>query len=108
MTQKEKVFADLCKKEKFTQRLFFLFIIILPFVGLFCISNGAVDLSFKKVLLSIFSPDKISTTDLLIITQIRLPRLICCILCGGALGISGAALQGLFRNSLSDPYALFL
>ena len=40
----------------------------------------------------------------MIITQIRLPRLICCILCGGALGISGAALQGLFRNSLSDPY----
>lgn len=104
MTEKEKVFAALCKKEKFTKHLFFLFLTILPFVGLICISNGAVDLSLKKVLSAVFSPGKIDTTESLIIMQIRLPRLICCILCGGALGISGAALQGLFRNSLADPY----
>ena len=104
MTQKEKVFADLCKKEIFTRRLFFLFLTVLPIVGLFCISKGAVDLSFKKVILSLFPFNNVNSTESLIITQIRLPRLICCILCGGALGISGAALQGLFRNSLSDPY----
>ena len=104
MTEKEKVFADLCKKEIFTQRLFFLFLAALPIVGLFCISSGAVDLPLKKVLSCIFSLGKTTSTENIIIMQIRLPRLICCILCGGTLGISGAALQGLFRNSLSDPY----
>lgn len=104
MTERERIFADLCKKEKTTQRLFFIFITALPIIGLLCISNGAVDLSFKKILSSIFSANSTDTTESLIIMQIRLPRLICCILCGGALGISGAALQGLFRNSLSDPY----
>lgn len=104
MTEKEKVFADLCKKEVFIQRLFFLFLIALPIVGIFCICGGAVDLSLKKILGCIFSPNETNVTENLIIMQIRLPRLVCCILCGGALGICGAALQGLFRNSLSDPY----
>lgn len=104
MTEKEKLFTDLRKKEIHTQRLFFLFLITLPIIGLFCIGNGAVDLSLKKIFGCIFFPYKTNTTERLIIMQIRLPRLICCMLCGGALGISGAALQGLFRNSLSDPY----
>lgn len=35
--------------------------------------------------------------------NIRLPRVILAVLVGGALAISGAALQGLFRNPLADP-----
>ena len=38
-----------------------------------------------------------------IITAIRLPRLVLGIAAGAVLGISGAALQGLFRNPLADP-----
>ena len=38
-----------------------------------------------------------------IIRAIRLPRLVLGIAAGAALGISGAALQGLFRNPLADP-----
>lgn len=104
MTEREKVFADLCKKEIFIRRLFFLFLAALPIVGFFCIRHGAVDLSIKKIFGCIFFPNETNATEHLIIMQIRLPRLVCCVLCGGALGICGAALQGLFRNSLSDPY----
>lgn len=35
--------------------------------------------------------------------DIRLPRVLLAILVGGALAISGAIMQGLFRNSLADP-----
>jgi iron complex transport system permease protein len=35
--------------------------------------------------------------------QIRLPRTVLALLCGAALGASGAALQGLLRNRLADP-----
>ena len=38
-----------------------------------------------------------------VLTEIRLPRVILSGLAGASLGISGAALQGLFRNPLADP-----
>ena len=41
--------------------------------------------------------------DMLILTQIRLPRTILALLVGGALGLSGAVLQGALRNPLADP-----
>ncbi|MEM1284756.1 MAG: iron ABC transporter permease [Pseudomonadota bacterium] len=39
----------------------------------------------------------------LILYEIRLPRTLLAILIGGALGLSGAALQGLVRNPLASP-----
>ncbi|MFN5927179.1 MAG: FecCD family ABC transporter permease [Roseiflexaceae bacterium] len=41
-----------------------------------------------------------------IITTIRLPRVVMVALAGAALASSGAAYQGLFRNSLADPYII--
>ncbi|GGB43671.1 hemin ABC transporter permease [Tistrella bauzanensis] len=38
-----------------------------------------------------------------VLLDIRLPRLILGIMVGGVLGLSGAVLQGLFRNPLADP-----
>lgn len=41
--------------------------------------------------------------DANVVTAVRLPRILGALLVGGGLGISGAALQGLFRNPLVDP-----
>lgn len=41
-----------------------------------------------------------------IVWQIRLPRALAALLTGGALGLAGAALQGLLRNPLADPGVL--
>jgi iron complex transport system permease protein len=41
-----------------------------------------------------------------ILTQIRLPRVILAIAVGGSLSLSGAILQGIFRNPLVEPYTL--
>ena len=38
--------------------------------------------------------------------QIRLPRLLLAVLVGASLGTAGACFQGLFRNSLADPYII--
>ncbi|RMF15928.1 MAG: iron ABC transporter permease, partial [Gammaproteobacteria bacterium] len=38
-----------------------------------------------------------------VVTELRLPRTLLALLAGGALGMSGAALQGLLRNPLADP-----
>lgn len=45
-------------------------------------------------------------TYALIISDIRLPRTVLVMLTGAALGGSGSAYQGLFRNPLADPYLI--
>ncbi|MDF2957016.1 MAG: ABC-type Fe3+-siderophore transport system [Candidatus Alkanophagales archaeon MCA70_species_1] len=45
-------------------------------------------------------------TQKLIILDIRLPRVILGALVGAALAVSGAALQGLFKNPMADPYVI--
>lgn len=42
----------------------------------------------------------------LIVWQIRLPEILLALIAGAALGISGAGLQGIFRNPLADPFLL--
>jgi iron complex transport system permease protein len=41
-----------------------------------------------------------------IILAVRLPHTVLVVLTGAALGSSGAAYQGLFRNPLADPYLI--
>lgn len=47
-----------------------------------------------------------SDSDQLVVWAIRLPRALAAFLVGAALGISGAALQGLLRNPLAEPGVL--
>lgn len=42
----------------------------------------------------------------LIVTELRLPRVLGAMLVGAALGLAGATYQGLFRNPLADPYLM--
>lgn len=63
---------------------------------------GAVDLSpaqVRAVLLGSVE-DEVSRVILL---DVRLPRILLAALIGSSLAISGAAMQGLFRNPLADP-----
>ncbi len=48
----------------------------------------------------------LSPTQVAIIEQIRLPRVVLGLLVGGTLALSGASYQGVFRNPLADPYLL--
>ena len=70
---------------------------------------GAVSISPGEVLAIILDQIGINTNvsyeqiQASILLDIRLPRVILAILVGSALAISGAAMQGLFRNPLADP-----
>lgn len=48
-------------------------------------------------------PDALSTQERLILEAVRLPRTGLGMLIGAALAVSGAMMQGLFRNPLADP-----
>ncbi len=52
--------------------------------------------------------DSVSAIHRIIVRQIRLPRVLLGVLVGSALAVSGAAMQGVFRNPLASPYILGL
>jgi len=72
----------------------------------FSLTSGASDASFGAVvrdLLSGSEAEAISVRDRVVIYDIRLPRVVTGVLVGAGLAVSGAVLQGLFRNPLADP-----
>ncbi len=74
--------------------------------AMFSLTAGASDASALSVLRDLMlggeSVDELRR-DHLIIMEIRLPRVVMGILIGAALAVSGAVMQGLFRNPLADP-----
>jgi iron complex transport system permease protein len=71
------------------------------------ISLGSIAIAPSRVLDALFSTTWSTHADMardsLVITQIRLPRLLLGAAVGAALAVAGAIMQGLFRNPLADP-----
>ena len=65
---------------------------------------GSTPLPADRVLAAFFGGAEIG--DRLVVWSIRLPRALAAFLVGVALGLSGAALQGLLRNPLAEPGVL--
>ena len=67
---------------------------------------GAVSLDPGRVLDALWrrSAATANATDVTIIWDLRLARILLSVLIGGGLAASGAAFQGLFRNPLADPF----
>ncbi len=83
-----------------------LLLLLLAAVAGLSIATGASDASALSVVESWFLETQetaLSTRDRLIIYDIRLPRIVLGILVGASLAVSGALMQGLFRNPLADP-----
>lgn len=63
--------------------------------------NDIVLISLNKLgLASAYQPDAVQEV---VLWSVRLPRIVMTVLVGASLAISGAALQGLFRNPLVEP-----
>lgn len=94
------------------KRSTFLLIGLSPFIlggiALFWGAYSVPPSDVVKILFSKFCPAVPDAPELSIILDIRLPRIILAALVGGALSISGATLQGIFRNPLVDPFILGL
>jgi iron complex transport system permease protein len=96
------------KRERWSASLgiaLFLALILAFFGGLL---SGPVGFSLKELyraFLFLFNPEG-ENTAALILFEIRLPRLILAMAVGASLSVSGAAFQGIFRNSLADPYVI--
>ncbi|MDM1048667.1 FecCD family ABC transporter permease [Sphingobacterium hotanense] len=83
--------------------------VLLFCIIIFSLGAGAMQIPFKDVILLLWksmSGSSISEEDELlknILMEIRIPRIIFCTLIGAILGITGTAIQGIFRNPLAEP-----
>ena len=93
--QTSQFFSFVSKNQILLMSLLFM---SMMFFSLLAITFGSYGLSIVDFLLG-----KTSDIQNTVLTEIRLPRVILSGLAGASLGISGAALQGLFRNPLADP-----
>lgn len=79
--------------------------VLLACAIVFSLQTGASDASLLALLgnWTGFSDFALSQHDLTIVRDIRLPRMVMGVLVGASLAVSGAVMQGLFRNPLADP-----
>ncbi|GIW22020.1 MAG: hypothetical protein KatS3mg068_1027 [Candidatus Sericytochromatia bacterium] len=81
------------------------FFVLLILISIFSLLYGYYDITFYDLKLFFFNKN-ISQEKLIIINEIRLPRLVLAFLCASILSVSGLLLQGIFKNSLVDPFVL--
>lgn len=72
-------------------------------VSLLSLSAGASGVSLSGTLAALVRGEALDPADRMVLFQIRLPRLAMGLMVGAALAVSGAVMQGLFRNPLADP-----
>jgi iron complex transport system permease protein len=72
-------------------------------VSLLAMSLGATGIPLARVVAVLTGSPTREGGEALILLQVRLPRLCLGLLVGAALAVSGALMQGLFRNPLADP-----
>lgn len=66
---------------------------------------GSVNLPLGEVI-DALSGIEVPAVTRVILFEVRMPRTITALLVGAALGVTGLAMQTLFRNPLADPYVL--
>lgn len=75
-------------------------------LGLACVASlqvGATEVTLSAMLSKLVQGEALSQIEQVVLFEIRLPRLAMGVLVGAALAVSGATMQGLFRNPLADP-----
>ncbi|SMG06064.1 iron complex transport system permease protein [Sphingobacterium psychroaquaticum] len=83
--------------------------LVLCVVSLLSLSFGALNIPLKQVALNLAHHLGVSTTEPVdelysgVMDLVRWPRTLLGILVGAALGMSGAAIQAIFRNPLAEP-----
>lgn len=81
----------------------------LGIIVLWAVGTGAVSIAPAKLLTILLEPIGLqlpvaySDAERAVLLDLLLPRVVLGCLVGAALGVSGTALQGLFRNPLADP-----
>lgn len=90
--------------------------VVLAGVIFYCSTLGVAEISFIesiRIILNrlplagrLFSVEGLDPTYITIVLNIRMPRIFLALLAGMGLSVVGGTFQGMFRNSMADPYVL--
>lgn len=83
-----------------------LLIVLLAILIVLSVAMGSVKIPVTEVINSFFNPNKVNSTTVYIVKNLRLPRAFCCVFAGSILALSGMAFQCVFRNPMADSYIL--
>src|SRR5699024_11705595 len=78
---------------------FIIIIILLPLVIVYSAITGSIDISAGELIKGLFSG---ANVNVLIIKDLRFPRIIISLFAGTALAVSGVLLQAVMRNTLAE------
>jgi len=89
----------------FARRIILVLAVVLLLTAVLSLASGATGTSARSVVWALLSgqDDLISAVERVVIFDIRLPRTLLGMMIGASLAVSGATMQGLFRNPLADP-----
>ena len=85
------------------QALTVVLVVLLLGAVLLSLAVGASGASLWDAARSMITAQDLAPRDRIVLYDIRLPRTVMGMLVGAALAVSGAVMQGLFRNPLADP-----
>ena len=70
------------------------------------LTSGELNIGLTRALKLLFAGADKDSVEYMLISQVRMPRIILGLAVGGALSLSGVILQGIYRNPLVEPYTL--
>lgn len=90
------------------QAMIALLLILLALAAVASLGTGRYDIPFARVIAILIAPLSppdvaITPTEANVVFTVRMPRILLAMLAGAGLALSGAALQGVFRNPLVGP-----
>ncbi|MEO1155034.1 MAG: iron ABC transporter permease [Pseudomonadota bacterium] len=90
-------------RRRLARRTTFALLVLVLLVSAISLNVGAAGASVFDYLNALLLGGEIGVTERVVLLDIRLPRLAMGLLVGASLAVSGAVMQGLFRNPLADP-----
>ena len=85
------------------RKLFVVLVLGVLGISVLALGTGASGVAVGELILNLLRGADVALRDRVVLIDIRLPRLAMGLLVGAALAVSGALMQGLFRNPLADP-----
>lgn len=73
---------------------------------LISLTSGEMKIGLWKALKLIFFQADEQSLEYMLVSQVRMPRIILGVAVGGALSLAGVILQGIYRNPLVEPFTL--
>ena len=104
------------ENKSYYKRVFAIGVFLLIIVIIAAANFGVADISFKQTALIVISKipivnnfvstEGIKSTSIIILLNLRLPRILLACLVGAALSVVGTSFQGIFKNPMADPFVL--